>query len=186
MTAKRPAWAEALRKRVIHWLKERGRPGLNAFLVRYSLVGDPEVFDTALFPWSLELERSWEVIASEAESALRLREHIPAFQEISPDQYRISNTDEWKTLWYRGFGHRSEVFARLKPISERSRQHAGPRGRAEQRERFQRHIQRTGIDTVTQHGIIKTLLRPHIPHTTCITIDPYPNIDRNKVRGFRR
>jgi beta-hydroxylase len=115
MTASGSKRLRAPRARLIQWLKDRGRPGLNAFLARYSQVGDPAVFDPAVFPWSLELERNWRVIADEAESVLRLRAHIPAFQEISPDQYRISKTDEWKTFWYRGFGHRSELFARLCP-----------------------------------------------------------------------
>jgi len=115
MTASRSKRTRAPRKRLIQWLKTRGRPGLNAFLARYSQVGDPAVFDPAVFPWSRELERSWQPIAAEAEALLRFREHIPAFQEISPDQYRISHTDEWKTFWYRGFGHRSELFARLCP-----------------------------------------------------------------------
>jgi beta-hydroxylase len=103
------------REQTIDWLKERGRPALNAFLARYSLVGDPVVFETGAFPWARELERNWEAIADEARGVLRQRKHIPAFQEISPDQIRISNTDEWQTLWYRGFGYRSEVFARACP-----------------------------------------------------------------------
>jgi beta-hydroxylase len=112
-------WLRRPRKKLIHWLKHSGRPALNAYLARYSLVGDPEVFDNALFPWAAELEARWSLIRGEAERALELREYIPAFQEISPDQYRISDTDEWKTFWYRGFGHRSEAFARLFPETAR-------------------------------------------------------------------
>jgi len=104
---------------LVQWLKDRGRPGLNAFLARYSRVGDPARFDPAVFPWAADLERHWESIRDEARAILALRDHIPAFQEISPDQYRISNTDEWKTFWYRGFGHRSTVFATLCPETAR-------------------------------------------------------------------
>jgi aspartyl/asparaginyl beta-hydroxylase (cupin superfamily) len=113
------SWLRRRRKRWIHWLKHRGRPALNAFLARHSLVGDPEVFDPGEFPWAAELEAHWPEIRREAERALELREHIPAFQEISPDQYRISDTDEWKTFWYRGFGHRSDAFAALFPETAR-------------------------------------------------------------------
>ncbi len=51
-----------VRKWFIHWLKDTGRPGLNRFLVRYSLVGDPVVFDPASFPWTAELEANWRAI----------------------------------------------------------------------------------------------------------------------------
>ena len=107
------------RTHLIRWLKRSGRPTLNAFLTRYSEVGDPAVFDPALFPWSADLEAEWKQVRSEAERALALRDHIPAFQDISPDQRRISQTDEWKTFWYRGFGYRSEIFAELFPETAR-------------------------------------------------------------------
>jgi aspartyl/asparaginyl beta-hydroxylase (cupin superfamily) len=116
---KLPLWIRKPRKRFARLLKRRGRPTLNDFLARYSLLGDPEVFDPADFPWVSELESHWKGIRDEAEAMLALRPHIPAFQEVSPDQYRISDTDEWKTFWYRGFGHRSEVFARLCPETAR-------------------------------------------------------------------
>ena len=108
-----------LRKRFIKLLKRRGRPALNGFLARHSRLGDPEVFDPADFPWASELASNWKPLRDEAEGMLALREHIPAFQEISPDQYRISDTDEWKTFWYRGFGHRSAVFAQQCPQTAR-------------------------------------------------------------------
>jgi beta-hydroxylase len=112
-------WIRRPRKQLIRWLKHSGRPALNAYLARHSLVGDPEVFDPGDFPWARELEAHWPEIRRDAERALELRAHIPAFQEISPDQYRISDTDEWKTFWYRGFGHRSGTFAALFPETAR-------------------------------------------------------------------
>jgi beta-hydroxylase len=115
----RPPWIQRPRKHLIKWLKRTGRPALNAYMARHSLVGDHAVFANESFPWAAELEAHWPEIRQEAERALELREHIPAFQEISPDQYRISDTDEWKTFWYRGFGYRSAVFARLFPETAR-------------------------------------------------------------------
>jgi beta-hydroxylase len=112
-------WIRNPRKRLVKWLKRRGRPALNGYLARHSLVGDPARFDRATFPWVADLEAHWEEIRDEARRILALREHIPSFQEISPDQYRISQTDEWKTLWYRGFGHRSKIFAELCPETAR-------------------------------------------------------------------
>jgi aspartyl/asparaginyl beta-hydroxylase (cupin superfamily) len=107
------------RRRLIRWLKRRGRPALNAYLVRFSKVGDPAVFDPGVFPWAADLEAAWKDVRLDAEHALSLRDHIPAFQEISPHQARISQTDQWKTFWYRGFGYRSQLFERLFPATAR-------------------------------------------------------------------
>ena len=108
-----------LRQHAIGWLKNDGRPLLNRVLARYSRIGDPVVFDPQAFPWVDDLEADWKKIRAEAERVLELREHIPAFQEISPDQYRISDNDQWKTFWYCGFGHRSEVFEKSCPETAR-------------------------------------------------------------------
>jgi beta-hydroxylase len=65
------------------------------------------VFDPGQFPFVAELEANWKVVRREAQGVLAYREYIPAFQDISPDQYRISNNAMWKTFWFYGFGHRS-------------------------------------------------------------------------------
>lgn len=106
-------------KKLVKLLKRRGRPAINRLLIRYSKVGDPVVFQPELFPWAARLEANWRAIRAEAEQVLALREYVPAFHEVSPDQYRISNTDEWKTFWLRGFGYRSKVFSDFCPVTSR-------------------------------------------------------------------
>lgn len=100
-------WIREPRRGLVKLLKRRGRPALNRVLARYSLVGDPPVFDVCMFPFCRELEANWQAIRREAERVLAYRAYIPSFQEISPDQYRISDDDMWKTFWFRGFGYRS-------------------------------------------------------------------------------
>ena len=112
-------WIHNPRRRAIKLLKKRARPALNQLLASYSTVGDPVIFDPSRFAFCAELERNWEVIRREAEAVLTYRDAIPAFQDISPDQYRISNDDMWKTFWFRGFGHRSGPACEACPTTAR-------------------------------------------------------------------
>lgn len=92
---------------------------LTAFLGRQSRVGDPTVFDSAQFAWTKQLEADWECVRAEVEALLELREHLPSFQSISPDQYRISDDDRWKVYVLYGFGYRSEADLRRCPATAR-------------------------------------------------------------------
>jgi beta-hydroxylase len=100
-------------------LKRRARPALNRFLARHSEVGDPVVFAPGTFPWEKVLIENWRVIRAEAEAVLALRDQVPAFHEVSPDQYRISQQADWKTFWLQGFGTRSELCCQLCPETDR-------------------------------------------------------------------
>jgi aspartyl/asparaginyl beta-hydroxylase (cupin superfamily) len=103
--------------RINTWFKRSARPALNRFLARYSLVGDPILFDTDLFPWTRVLEENYEAIRDEAERLLSLRDSLPAFHEVSPYQQRISDAELWKTVWLHGFGHTPEIVSRLCPAT---------------------------------------------------------------------
>lgn len=100
-------------------LKRRARPALNRYLARHSEVGDPTVFAPGTFPWEKLLVEHWPEIRREAERVLGLRDRVPAFHEVSPDQYRISREADWRTFWLRGFGERSEACCRLCPVTDR-------------------------------------------------------------------
>lgn len=82
--------------------------GMGRFLAAQSLVGDPPVFSSALFPEVSELENNWEFIREELDEVLKGREAIPPFQEVSPDQKRIAKGENWKTFIFYGFGFRIE------------------------------------------------------------------------------
>ncbi len=104
---------------LLGWLKETARPGLNQFLARYSLVGDPVVFDSNLFAWTKALEENWESIRAEAQTLVEMRDALQGFHEVSPYQSRISKGDSWKTVWLYGFGYRSDVVCELCPVTAR-------------------------------------------------------------------
>ena len=107
-----------LKKSAVHWLKSSGRPALNDFLARYSEVGDPVIFDNERFPWTKKIEDRYQEIRQEATRLLELRDHLPAFDDISPYQARICGGDQmWKTVWLYGFGYRSEIVTRLCPVT---------------------------------------------------------------------
>ncbi len=76
------------------------------FLGRQSLVGDRPVFDLAEFPFLSLLEQNWRIIRNELDKILVNRERIPPFHLISPDQYKISTGEQWRTFCFYGFGSR--------------------------------------------------------------------------------
>jgi beta-hydroxylase len=87
---------------------KNSRKRINAILARYSLVGDPAVFDTDLFPFVKLLEQNWETIRAEAEAVLQARDALPALHEISPDHDRLSADDSWKAFFLQGYGIRCD------------------------------------------------------------------------------
>jgi beta-hydroxylase len=96
-----------LRKRVIRFGK-RMRPRLNAFLAAQSSVPQLAVFDSAAFPFIANFEGNWSAIRQEFDQIYSMRDALPAFHEISPDQKRISKGQHWKTFVLYGFGAKSE------------------------------------------------------------------------------
>lgn len=110
-TTPTPGWSDRLRtarRRSIKGLGKRLTRGLDRFYAAQSAVGDPPVFDPALFPFLEPLEAHWQDIRAELEPLLAHREHIPPFHAISPDQHRISKGEQWRTFFLYGFGYRSE------------------------------------------------------------------------------
>ncbi len=66
------------------------------------------MFDVSQFPWAKTLELNYGVIRKEMQDLLQMREYIPYFHEISPDQRKISIGQNWKTFFLKGFGYESE------------------------------------------------------------------------------
>lgn len=103
----------------MHWLRKRRRlyvkrmgkriiRSLFGYLGRQSLVGDPPVFDAALFPELKPLEENWRAIRAELDRVLEARDALPPFQMVSRDQKRIAQGDRWKTFILYGFEYRAE------------------------------------------------------------------------------
>jgi beta-hydroxylase len=79
---------------------------MSRFIATQSLIGDTPVFDKSVFPWTADFEANWEKVRAEVDEVLTMRDALPSFHEISPDQKRISSEDNWKTFIFYGFGIR--------------------------------------------------------------------------------
>ena len=79
---------------------------MSEFLGHQSLVPDTPVIDPSQFAFTKTLEANWQAIRDEAKSILEHRESIPSFDQVSPDQKRISKEGSWRTFFLFGFGER--------------------------------------------------------------------------------
>ena len=50
------------------------------------------------------MEARWPAIRAELDEVLRDVDHLPNFQDISTDQYRLTQDDRWKTYFLLGYG----------------------------------------------------------------------------------
>ena len=75
--------------------------------LKYSSVGNPAVYDNAVFPWVVEIEREWRAIRAELDRVLLRKDELPGFHEIATDVATITRDRGWKTFFLVGFGVRS-------------------------------------------------------------------------------
>jgi beta-hydroxylase len=91
-----------------------------AFVERLNLacssVGNPPVYNNAVFPWAAEIVREWRAIRGELDHVLTRKEELPGFHEISADVGTISTDRGWKTFLLCGYGFRSS--ANIKACSQ--------------------------------------------------------------------
>ncbi len=101
------------------WVKKVGkqllRGGFDRLLSHQSRIPDHPVLETALFPWAPKFQERWPEIRRELDRLLDHRDALPSFQDISPDQYRISPDAQWKTFVLYGFGERTALGDELCP-----------------------------------------------------------------------
>jgi ornithine lipid ester-linked acyl 2-hydroxylase len=90
---------------------------LAIFLGKQSLVGDTPVLDSRHFPFLDSFTDNWEAIRDEAREILKHRDAIPAFQEVSPDQKKISKGKNWRTFILFGFGAKLEKNCKQAPFT---------------------------------------------------------------------
>lgn len=101
-------------------LKALGRPSrtTRAFMrivafaerlnLKYSKVGNPAVYENAVFPWATDIEHEWPAIRTELERVLTRKDDLPGFHEISTDVASITQDRDWKTFFLCGYGLRAE------------------------------------------------------------------------------
>lgn len=84
-----------------------------------SLVGQSAFFDPYQFDWVKIFEDNWQVIRKELDEILKYRDDLPNFQDISPDQYNITNDQRWKTFFFYAYGVTAEQNCTLCPETAR-------------------------------------------------------------------
>ena len=97
-------------------IKPLNRPGLVtrafmavvAFVERLNLkcskVGNPPIYDSAVFPWAALIECDWRLIRAELDRVLTRKDDLPGFHEIATDVMQTSNDRGWKTFMLAGYG----------------------------------------------------------------------------------
>ncbi len=73
-----------------------------------SLVENEPFLDPRQFQWIADLESQWSVIREELDRVLHHTDELPSFQDISKDQYSITQDDLWKTYMFWAFGMKSQ------------------------------------------------------------------------------
>ena len=105
-----------LRRRVKRYGKRLTR-WVAAYQARQGLVPDTPFVGNEHFPFLKEFEDRWEEIQAEVREVLKFRDILPGFHDVSPDQYRISTADNWKTHFLYGFGKKLETNCKLAPVT---------------------------------------------------------------------
>ena len=75
---------------ILYWVERQN--------LRFSKVGNPPVYDTAMFPWAKDIEREWKAIRAELDRLLVRRDELPGFHEIAKDVGLISTDRNWRTV----------------------------------------------------------------------------------------
>ena len=83
--------------------------------LKHSKVGNPPIYDNAVFPWAREIETEWRAIRAELERVLTRKEDLPGFHELASDVSAISQDRGWKTFMLCGYGFRSRGQYRALP-----------------------------------------------------------------------
>jgi aspartyl/asparaginyl beta-hydroxylase (cupin superfamily) len=108
-------------------IKPLGRPGwhIRFFMAiveaaerlnrRYSNVGNPSVYENAVFPWVAAIESEWRAIRKELETVLKRKDELPDFHDIAADVASISNETGWKTFLLTAYGVKSDQNIALCP-----------------------------------------------------------------------
>ena len=106
-TMLRPSLVTRFFMRIVAWAE-----GLN---LKLSKVGNPAVYDNAVFPWAKDVEREWKAIRTELEQVLMRKDELPGFHEISTDVATITQDRDWKTFFLCGYGMRADKNIQLCP-----------------------------------------------------------------------
>jgi ornithine lipid ester-linked acyl 2-hydroxylase len=88
----------------------------------FSTVGNPPIYDNAVFPWTCLIEKEWCPIRAELGLVLTRKDELPAFHELATDVSTISRDHGWKSFILAAYGFRSANNIGLCPQTWRIRQ----------------------------------------------------------------
>lgn len=83
--------------------------------LKFTKVGNPPIYDKAVFPWAREIEAEWPAIRAELDKVLVRKDELPGFHELATDVATISQDRGWKTFLLSGYGFKSEQNIRQCP-----------------------------------------------------------------------
>lgn len=85
--------------------------------IRRTADGRRVYFEPAALPWTATLEAGWRACRAELDAVLVDRDRIPAFQEVSEEQYSITRDQRWKVYVFAVYGHFIERHAARCPAT---------------------------------------------------------------------
>ena len=88
-------------------------------LIKFSVNGNPPIYENSTFPWSKEVEKEWKTIRKELDTVMERRNELPSFHEIMSEVKTITEDDQWKTFFLAGFGLPSKENCRRCPETTR-------------------------------------------------------------------
>ena len=83
--------------------------------LRRAKLGNPCIYDNAVFPWAAGIEREWRAIREELDRVLVRKAELPNVQDITPDAATISRDAGWKIFPLIAYGIRSQPNIELCP-----------------------------------------------------------------------
>ena len=86
---------------------------------RFSAVGRRPFFNPSEFAWIPGIEAGWTAIRDELRVLLRERERIPSVEELSAEQVKIVQKDNWKSYWLHAYGRKIAENCRRCPETAR-------------------------------------------------------------------
>jgi beta-hydroxylase len=75
---------------------------------RFSTVGSSAFFAPQKFGWAGKLEESWLTIRGELDTLLESVDEVPNIQDISKQQYTLTNDSKWKVYFFYIYGLKVE------------------------------------------------------------------------------
>ena len=81
---------------VVNWVED--------VVARFSIYGDPPVYNNENFPWVDDVESDWKKVRTELDGVMKYRDSMPSFQDIVKEVGAIQTDDQWKTYFLKGVG----------------------------------------------------------------------------------